>query len=79
MVIASLGAFAIDVIGREPLNPGAGWHTYRLEAREHRLRLLIDGAVRLEANDRAFRDGPRVGLWASLSWVAVRRFAFVAL
>lgn len=59
--------------------PGAAWHTYRIELRGNHLTVLIDGAPVLDAVDNNFLDGGRVGLWSNRCVVSVRGFRVTAL
>jgi hypothetical protein len=55
----------------------AGWHTFRLEIRSDRVRLLIDGELVLEAERVPSRgsasSGDKVGMWSQGVQLAVRR------
>ena len=44
-------------------DPGANWHTYRLEVEGSTIRFLIDGTLILEATDTRFSAGGGVELF----------------
>ncbi len=62
-----------------PFEPGNGWHTYRFEAKGNVLRLVVDGAPRLETMDNRFLRGGQMGLWVDSVQINVRRFRVIAL
>ena len=65
----SLDAELLDVFQRRAqeegtlaptaFEPGSDWHAYRVEVRGERIRLLVDGALLLEAASRAAGLSPR--------------------
>jgi hypothetical protein len=58
---------------------GGSWHTYRMEAKGSRLRLLIDGSVIVENDDERYLTGARSGLWVWKSRINVRTFRVLAI
>jgi hypothetical protein len=58
--------------------PRNDWHTYRLEAKGHHVRLLIDGQLIVETDDNRYLDGRGVGLRAAAQ-INVRSFKVIAL
>ncbi len=66
-------------LATEVYDPGTDWHTYRVEAQGNVIRLLIDGALVLEAVDNQFLAGEQVGLFSYGTQVNVRSFKVIAL
>ncbi|WP_448627602.1 hypothetical protein [Geodermatophilus sp. URMC 64] len=56
-------------------DPGADWHTYRVEVRANVVRLLVDGTEFAAVTDNKYLEAGRVGLWCNRYQVEVRRFA----
>jgi len=54
-------------------------HVYRVEVRGASVRLLVDGALQVEASGGAPAPGRSAGLWAANAMVKVRRFAITTL
>jgi DNA-binding CsgD family transcriptional regulator len=65
-------------LAQKAFDPGTGWHTYRLEAKGNRLRVLVDGGVFLQATDNKYLSGGEVGLFADTAPLVVRKFRVVA-
>ena len=54
-----------------PVKVAAGkWHTLRFEAREHHLKVIFDGEVVIETNDRTFANAGKIGLWTKADSVS---------
>jgi hypothetical protein len=54
-----------------PVKVTAGeWHTLRFEAKGHHLKVLFDGKVVIETNDRTFSDPGKIGLWTKADSVS---------
>jgi hypothetical protein len=62
-----------------PLNPGSGFHTYRVEVKYNMIRLLVDGAQLLSVTDNRYITGEQVGLWSYDAQLNVSSFKVVAL
>ncbi len=60
-------------------DPGANWHTYRVEARGNMITLLVDGAVLASVTDNKYLAGGQVGLWSNQYQLDIRSFTVAAL
>ncbi|MHB8991623.1 MAG: LamG domain-containing protein [Chloroflexota bacterium] len=75
---ASVGTLRSTLAQRD-FDPGDGWHSYRLEVRGNRVRLLMDGTLLAEAMDNSYLSPGRVGLWNNRVQLNVRSFKLIAL
>jgi hypothetical protein len=85
----SLDAELLDVFQRRAqeegtlaptaFEPGSDWHAYRVEVGGERIRLLVDGALLLEATDERIRSAGSAGLFAGDLQLHVRSFTVIAL
>lgn len=64
---------------RVQFSPGRDWHTYRIEAKGNNLRILVDGALVLQASDNRYLSPGSVGLWSGGDQLSVRTFKVIAL
>ena len=55
------------------------WHTYRVEVRFNRIKLLIDGQVYAQTTSNQFLSNRRVGLFSALHEINVRGFKVTRL
>jgi hypothetical protein len=62
-----------------PPDPGHGWHTYRLTAKDNQLTFSFDGSMVARATDNHILDAGRVGLQAAGPQISVRSFKVIAL
>ncbi len=65
--------------GDKTFDPGADWHTYRLEVSGNQLRFLIDGNVFMTASDNRILTGGVAGLFCRNVQLTVRRIRETAL
>jgi hypothetical protein len=47
-------------LANSPFDPGAAWHTYRIEVKRDTIKLLIDGGVKLAITDNSYEVFPIV-------------------
>ncbi len=52
-----------------PVSPGA-WHRLRFEAKGRRLKIYLDGVLRVDRNDRTFSNAGKAGLWTKADSVS---------
>jgi hypothetical protein len=71
--------FCGDPLRQAPFNPGSRWHTYRVEAKDNTIRLLIDGGVVFSASSLTYLDPGRIGLYSNGSQLNIRSFKVIAL
>lgn len=71
--------FSASVLESANFDPGTNWHTYRFEVKGNDLRLLIDGALKLEVQDNQFLTGGQVGLTDYDEELTVASFKIIAL
>jgi len=67
------------ILASQAFDPGTDWHTYRLEVQGNTIRLLIDGAVTVEAVDNRYLSPGDVGLWTDGTQINVRSFKVISL
>ncbi|MGH8908337.1 MAG: family 16 glycoside hydrolase [Egibacteraceae bacterium] len=63
----------------EAFDPGGDWHTYRVEAKDNVVTLLVDGAVLAEVADNKYLEGGQVSLWSNDYQLEVRSFKVFAI
>ncbi len=68
-----------QAIGGKPFDPGKEWHLYRIEVKGNTVRIVIDGAPRVEVTDNTYLDPGEVGLAAMYSQLNVRSFKVIKL
>lgn len=66
-------------LANAPFDPGAAWHTYRVEVKGDTIKLLIDGGVKLAITDNSYLSGGQVGLWSYEVQLNVSSFKVIAL
>ncbi|HLL78763.1 MAG TPA: family 16 glycoside hydrolase [Ktedonobacteraceae bacterium] len=79
---AEISAHAGDfgsLLGNAPFDPGAGWHTYRVEVKGDTIKLLIDGGVKMSLVDNSYLSGGQVGFWSYEVQLNISSFKIVAL
>lgn len=62
-----------------PFAPGNAYHTYRIEVKGNRIRLFIDGGIKLDVNDNTYSSGGRVGFWSFGAQLNISSFKIIAL
>ena len=67
-----------EVAGRE-FSLDTNKHTYRFEAKGNTLKLLIDGAVLLDATNNRYLSGKEVGIWSESAELIVHSFKVIKL
>jgi hypothetical protein len=55
-------------------NPGAAWHTYRVEAKGNVIRFLADDKLLATVTDNLYLEPGQVGLWCDGYQIEVRSF-----
>jgi hypothetical protein len=59
--------------------PGKNWHTYRIEVKQARIKVFIDGGLALDVEDASYPSGEFVGLWDSNAQLAISEFVIQSL
>ncbi len=77
------GYNADPVVAEKDFDPEDGWHTYRLEVRGDRMRLLVDGVAVVSGETKTAVDSAaadvEAGLWSQGVGVEVRRITVLPL
>jgi hypothetical protein len=77
------GYNADPIVTEKDFDPGDGWHTYRLEVRGDRMRLLVDGVAIVSGKAKTVPDPAatdvEAGLWSQGVGVEVRRLTVLPL
>ncbi|HZT07355.1 MAG TPA: family 16 glycoside hydrolase [Chloroflexota bacterium] len=68
-----------QLLANLPLDPGDGWHLYRIELDGPDLHVLVDGVVVADIHDAGAGPAGPVGLWDDHTELAVRAFRVLGL
>jgi hypothetical protein len=71
--------FAQSILKDTPFDPGSDWHTYRVEVNGNDIKVLIDGALKLDVQDNQFLTGAQVGLGDAEAELSISSFTITAL
>ncbi len=77
-VAASPGDFS-TTLASAPFDPGSDYHTYRVEVKGNRIRLLIDGGTKLDVTNNTSLSAGQVGFWSSGVQLDINSFKIIAL
>ena len=77
-IAASPGNFSA-ALASAPFDPGSDYHTYRVEVKGNRIRLLIDGGVKLDVTSNTSLSAGQVGFWSFGVQLDINSFKITAL
>lgn len=66
-------------LANAPFDPGTALHTYRVEVKGNRIKLLIDGGVKIDITDNTSLSGGQVGFWSYEVQLNISSFKIIAL
>ncbi len=74
-----LSAVGGNISAYGAFTPGTKVHTYRVEAKDNVINLIIDGGLVITITDNELFTGSQVGLWCEADQLEVLSFQVVAL